>query len=295
MIEIKNLGHSLGEKEVLRDVNIKVEDSSITGLVGINGAGKTTLLRLIAGVYMPDKGAIFFDGYPVHLPNVKEQIFFLPDDPYYDHNTTGNELFEIYKNFYPSADREVFDKTVALFGVDPKGRIRTFSKGMRRQIFVALALAIRPKLLLLDESFDGLDPLARLNFKRAVADVVDESGTSVIIASHSLRELEDFCDKYIMIDNMTVHSSGDITESVEKYSKFQLAFTDPKSESDFAHLPIVSIEARGRFIRLVLKGDYDENEALLGGMNPAVIERMEVDFEELFICEADRKKKEERK
>ncbi len=292
MIEIKNLGHSLGEKEVLRDVNLKVEDSSITGLVGINGAGKTTLLRLIAGVYTPDKGSIFFDGYPVSLPHVKEKIFFLPDDPYYDHNTTGLALYKIYNGFYPDMSREVFDRTVALFGIDPKAKIRTFSKGMRRQIFVALALAVKPKLLLLDESFDGLDPLARLNFKRAVGDIVEEGETSVIIASHSLRELEDFCDRYIMIDNMTVHSSGEITDSVEKYSKFQLAFAEEKSEEYFASLPIVGLEINGKFVRIVLEGDSEECEAMLCKLSPVVIEKMEVDFEEVFICEAEKKRKE---
>ncbi len=290
MIEIKNLGHSLGHKEVLRDVNIKVEDSTVTGLVGINGAGKTTLLRLIAGVYTPDAGSIFFDGYPVHLPNVKEQIFFLPDDPYYDHNTTGNELFKIYRNFYPSADRAVFDKTVARFGISPKARIRTFSKGMRRQMFVALALAVRPKLLLLDESFDGLDPLARLSFKKAVGEIVEEGGTSVIIASHSLRELEDFCDSYIMIDNMTVHSSGDIQESVERYSKFQLAFTEPKTKEAFASLPVLSLDISGKFVRVVLEGSAAENEEKLMALSPAIIERMAVDFEEVFITEAEKQK-----
>ncbi len=292
MIEIKNLSHSLGYKEVLRDVNIKAEDSSITGLVGINGAGKTTLLRLIAGVYKPDKGEIFFDGYPVHLPSVKEQIFFLPDDPYYDHNTTGNELFKIYKNFYPSSDRAIFDRTVSLFGIDPKARIRTFSKGMRRQMFVALALAVKPKLLLLDESFDGLDPLARLNFKKAVSETVDEGGMSVIIASHSLRELEDFCDRYIMIDNMTVHASGEIQESVEKYCKFQLAFTEEKSKEFFGSLPVISLEISGKFVRIVLSGNSSENEEKLKALSPAIIEKMEVDFEELFIFEAEKKKEE---
>lgn len=291
MIEIKNLSHSLGYKEVLEDVNLIINDSSITGLVGINGAGKTTLLRLIAGVYKPDKGAIFYNGYPVDRPDVKEKIFFLPDDPYYTHHTTGNDLFKIYKNFYPSTEKAVFDRTINIFGIDPSARIRTFSKGMRRQMFVALALAVRPELLLLDESFDGLDPFARLNFKKAVNTIVEENGTSVLIASHSLRELEDFCDRYIMIDNKTVHASGDITESVDKYCKFQLAFTEEKSENYFKDLPLVSLELNGKFVRIVLTGTKEENEPKLRALSPAVIEEMKMDFEEVFICEAEKKRR----
>ena len=289
MIEIKNLYHSLGTKSVLENVNITVKESTITGLVGINGAGKTTLLRLISGIYTPDKGTIFYKGYPVDRPDVKEKIFFLPDDPFYNHSTTGAELFKMYKSLYPSADHAVFMKNVELFGIDVKARVRTFSKGMRRQLFVALALSIKPELLLLDESFDGLDPLARLNFKKAVNSIVEENGTSVIIASHSLRELEDFCDKYIMIDAKTVHSSGEITEKVERYCKFQLAFTEEQNAETYKELSPISLEINGKFVRIVLEGTREENEPKLLAFNPVVMEEMRMDFEEVFISEAGRK------
>jgi len=293
LIEIKNMSHSLGAKPVLENINITLEKATVTGLVGINGAGKTTLMRLISGVYIPDKGEITFEGKSVSLPEVKEQIFFLPDDPYYNHRTTGNELFSMYKQFYPTADRKVFDDTLSLFGLSPTDRLRAFSKGMRRQMFVAIALAIKPKLLLLDESFDGLDPKARLSFKKAVNTFVEENDTTVLIASHSLRELEDFCDSYIMIDNKTVSSSGDITDDVKKYSKFQLAFTDAPTEEMFKSLPAVSVNISGKFVTVILEAEEEKAEEMLSALSPAIMEKMNMDFEEMFICEAESKERKE--
>ena len=287
MIEIKNLTHSLGDKKILDGVNLMLKDGSVMGLVGINGAGKTTLLRLVSGVYNADCGEIFIDGVPISDENSRKELFFLPDDPYYTVYTTGKSLFEMYKVFYPQMDRSVFEKYMSEFALDEKKPIRNFSKGMRRQLYVALALSVRPKYLLLDEAFDGLDPLARLSFKKAINTAVEEDGTGVIISSHSLRELEDFCDSYALIDKMTVASSGDISERVDRFCKFQLAFVDEVDERIFTGLPTVSLEKSGRFFRIVLEGKDSEMQGLLEGLKPAVIEQMKMDFEEMFIHEVE--------
>ena len=222
MIEVKNLTHYLGGKKILENVNITIPEGSVMGLVGINGAGKTTLLRLISGVYRPDEGEVLLDGEEM-TDEKRAELFFLPDDPYYTIHTTGKSLFEMYKVFYPAIDHKIFLEYMAEFELDEKKPIRNFSKGMRRQLYIALALSVRPRYLLLDEAFDGLDPLARLAFKKAINRAVEEDGTAVLISSHSLRELEDFCDSYALIDKMTVASSGDISERVNRYCKFQLA------------------------------------------------------------------------
>ena len=286
MIEIKNLTHSLGGRKILSDVNLTLEDGSVMGLVGINGAGKSTLLRLISGVYQPDEGEILMDGVKM-TEKEREGLFFLPDDPYFTAHTTGNSLFEMYRVFYPHIDGAVFDEYMKEFGLDKKKPIRNFSKGMRRQLYVALALSVRPKYLLLDEAFDGLDPLARLAFKRAVNRAVEENGTTVLISSHSLRELEDFCDSYALIDNMTVASSGDISERVSRYCKFQLAFLEELQDSAFDSLPVVSMERTGRFVRVVLAGREEEMQEALLKLSPAVLEQMPMDFEEMFIREVE--------
>ena len=290
MIEIKNVSYSYGEKNVLNNVDLTLKEGSIMGLVGINGAGKTTLLRLVSGVYAPVEGQVLIDGVDNRDERTRAELFFLPDDPYFTSHTTGKDLFEMYKVFYPNIDKDVFARHLEIFKLDKKKPIRNFSKGMRRQLFVALALAVRPKYLLLDEAFDGLDPLARLAFKKAVNDAVEESGMSVIISSHSLRELEDFCDSYALIDKTTVSSSGDIAERVNSFCKFQLAFSDDKGEEIFKDLPVVAVEKSGRFFRVVLRGDAKKMLLGLQALSPLIVEQMDMDFEEMFIHEVEERR-----
>ena len=289
MIEVTNLSHSIGNKQILQNVSLTLEEGSVMGLVGINGAGKTTLLRLISGVFAVEQGAILIDGIPVDREESRESLFFLPDDPYFTIDTTGEKLYSMYKVFYPAIDRAVFDRFMANFSLNPKKPIRNFSKGMRRQLYISLALAVKPKYLLLDEAFDGLDPLSRLAFKRALNEFVEEYGTSVLISSHSLRELEDFCDSYVLIDNKTVSSSGDIAEKVNRFCKFQLAFYEEIHEGLFVNLPVTSIEISGRFARIVLQGNAAELLPKLQALNPAVVEEMRMDFEEVFIHEVEKR------
>lgn len=291
MIEIRNVSYSYGEKNVLNDVNITLKEGSVMGLVGINGAGKTTLLRLISGVYRPALGEVLIDGVNNKEESTREGLFFLPDDPYFTSHTTGKSLFEMYKVFYPNIDKETFDRHMEAFRLDEKKPIRNFSKGMRRQLFIALALAVKPKYLLLDEAFDGLDPLARLAFKKAVNEAVDESGMGVLISSHSLRELEDFCDSYALIDKTTVSSSGDIAERVNSFCKFQLAFAEEKGEDIFKNLPVVALEKSGRFFRVVLSGNAEKMLAELEGLSPLIVEQMDMDFEEMFIHEVEERRR----
>ncbi len=290
MIEIKGVSHSLGGKQILNEINLKLHDGTIMGLVGINGAGKTTLLRLISGVYRADEGEILIDGESVQSESAREKLFFLPDDPYFTLYTTGKNLFDMYKTFYPDMSREVFAAHMSAFKLDEKKPIRNFSKGMRRQLFVALALAVKPKYLLLDEAFDGLDPLARLSFKNAIIGAVENDGVSVLISSHSLRELEDFCDSYALIDKMTVSSSGDIAERLGSFCKFQLAFLEEFDERIFSHLPCVSVEKSGRFVRVVLRGAAETMKAELEKLKPVIVEEMPMDFEELFIHEVEERR-----
>ena len=288
MIEIKSMSHSLGGNIVLQDINLLIPDNTILGIVGINGAGKSTLLRLLSGVYLPDRGSISFDGRDPAIPETRRDIFFLPDDPYHTAFMTPRTLFEYYETFYPDIDRGVYEGLLAEYKIKMTEKMRNFSKGMKRQAFIALALAIRPKYLLLDEAFDGLDPLSRMIFKDAIISLVEEGRTTVLIASHSLRELEDFCDRFILIDENKIKSQGDIDEHVGSMCKFELAFTDSVSEELFSALPVVSISIKGRFVQIVLNGDSRDMSDELKKFNPVVMDEMPLDFEESFIYDVRR-------
>lgn len=286
MIEIKNLSKSFNDKQVLKNLNIKIDDGKVFGLVGINGAGKSTFLRLLSGIYKADEGSILVDGEEIfENEKVKADFFFLPDEPYYSANTTPKSLSGIYEVFYTFDEKEYF-KYLDKFKLPINKQIKNFSKGMKRQVFVSLALAIKPKYLLLDEAFDGLDPLARLTLKRAIIDLVSENKTTVIISSHSLRELEDICDTYGLIDKMEIASSGDIAEEVDKIHKYQVAFNEKPNKEQF-NLEFIKYQQDERIIKVVVKDDLESFKEKISIHNPILIDEIPIDFEELFIIEVE--------
>jgi len=287
MIKITNLSKNFGTKSVLNNLSLEIKEGSILGLVGINGAGKSTFLRLLSGVYKADNGTIMYNDEEVYEnEKVKKQIFFLADDPYYTVNTKGIDLFHLYETFY-DADEEVFMKYMDLFKLNPYKAINNFSKGMRRQLFIALAISVKPRYLLLDEAFDGLDPLARLAFKRAIIDLNAESKCTVIISSHSLRELEDICDTFGILDKGYIISSGEINEEIEKIHKYQIAFNKEMEENDFSDLDLLSFTKIGRIVKIVVKGESEEIMKKLTDMKPLLIDEIEITFEEFFIYEVE--------
>ena len=286
MIEIRGLSHSFGEKLVLDGIDLDIPDATVLGIVGINGAGKSTFLRLLSGVY-DSKGCVLYDKKSPALAETRRDIFFLPDDPYYTATSTPAKMFEFYKTFYPQIDKGVFDSLISKYEINPKNTLRSFSKGMRRQVFIALALAVKPKYMLLDEAFDGLDPLSRKIFKDAIIRLVEESGTTVLISSHSLRELEDFCDRFVLIDDNIIKTQGDIAEHVGSMCKFELAFMNDINESLFDGLPIISLDIKGRFVTIVLRGESEDMYAVLEQLGPAVMDQLPLDFEEAFIHDVE--------
>ena len=287
MIEIKNLQKGYADKkEVLNGVDVTIGDGCVFGLVGINGAGKSTLLRLIAGVLQKEGGQVCVDGEEVYEnERVKQGIFFLPDDPYYNANVTAWGLAQMYSAVYPF-DKATFKEYLKKFQLDGKKPIRNFSKGMKRQVFVALALAIAPKYLLLDEAFDGLDPLARLVFKRGLVELVEQKGTTVIISSHSLRELEDVCDSYGILDKGKITCFGELESDLSKLHKFQAAFAQDITEAELG-FPCVAFRKTGKVVQLIARGDGAEIEAKIREKSPLFVEEIEVDFEEMFIGEVE--------
>ena len=285
MISININSHYLGGNLILEDINLTVPDGKVLGLVGTNGSGKSTLLRLMSGVYVPDSGSVLYDGRDATLPEVRENVFFLPDDPFYAGQTTGRGIFDTYLTFYPNLDRELYRRLLERFKLDENAHQRNFSKGMRRQFYIALALSARPKYLLLDEAFDGLDAFTKKTVIEEINRAVEENDSTVVISSHALSELETFCDLYALIDNRTVSSQGSLEEHAAKYCRFRLAFTEAQSAIAFSNLNVRDIEMKGKFVTVTVEGDAETAYAELMKLNPAVIEQEKLTFEDIFITD----------
>ena len=287
MITVSGVSHYFGRNGVLSNVVFKANEGRVIGLVGINGAGKSTLLRIMSGVYKAQTGIVSYDGRSPSDAKTREDIFFLPDDPYYTNESTCKRLFDLYKMLYPDADIGVFKQITDEFGLPWKKPVRTFSKGMRRQAFIALAFAVSPKYMLLDEAFDGLDPLARKMFKDRIKALVKAKNTTVIISSHSLRELEDFCDDYLLIDKGIVVNTQGIMERNLGYAKYQLAFKEQIDEAMFEALPVKSLKITGRVATVTVDNESDIEDRLMA-LEPLIMDKLDVSFEEAFISDVDR-------
>ena len=287
MLKIEHLYKSFGPKKVLEDLDLTIPEGSIFCLVGINGAGKSTLLRLIAGVYRQDAGTIAFDGHSTsEEAEIRGKIAFVSDEQYYPLGCTVNSLKLLYESMY-DFDEEAYQKYLDVFELEPSMSVTNLSKGMKRRVSLLFALSYHPKLLLLDEAYDGLEPLARLRFKQILTGLLEDEQITVIISSHNLKELEDICDSFGILEGGKIISYGDLLESREKINKYQAAFAEEKTREDFTGFDVLHFEKEGRVCRLVIRGNADEVTEKLNGMHPLLLDVLQVNFEELFIYELE--------
>jgi len=287
MLKIEHLYKSFGEKEVLKDLNLEVNEGSIFGLVGINGAGKSTLLRLISGVYQSDSGTIRFNEKDTYEDEtIRNEISFVSDSQYYPIGCTVESLKLLYESIY-DFDEESYQKYLELFELKPKMSVNNLSKGMKRRVSLLFALSTHPKLILLDEAYDGLEPLARLRFKKALTELIEDEQVSVIISSHNLKELEDICDSFGILEDGRIISYGDLLESKDLINKYQIAFKEEKTKEDFKDFDLLHYEQEGRVLKLVIRGKQEEITEQLKAMQPVLLDVLQVNFEELFIYELE--------
>lgn len=290
MIEINNVTKKFGDFTAIENMSFKVENGSIYGLVGYNGAGKTTLLKTIADVYRANGGVITIDGEKIaDNQKMKEKIFYVPDDIYFVANSTMDKMAKFYAGFYPKFNFETYDKLVKLFGLNPQKRLNGFSKGMQRQAEMVLAMSARPEVLLLDESFDGLDPAKRALTRELIIEYVSETGAVVLISSHNLHELENMCDHVGLINGKKLVINTSVDDMSASVCKFRVIFNDKRDKEDFPNFDIKDFKRDGKIITMVIAGDYDEVEQKLADMAPLLIEKYPLTLEEIFLNEMEDK------
>ena len=287
MIKANNLTKKFGENKALDSVTFEIPEGSIYGLVGSNGSGKSTFMRLISGVYMADGGEILVDNQnPFDNSRIKSKICYLPDTPYFIHQSNLNEMMRYYKMLYKDFDIDRFEQLLKIFPLDRRARISTMSKGMQRQAALILAISTKPKYLLLDEAFDGLDPIMRKVLKSLLAEGVSD-GMTAIIASHNLRDLDELCDTVGILHNGKVLLNDDIENLRGGIHKVQVVFNMVPDISVFEGLDIVNIEKSGSVVQLVCRGDEQDIKDYIGKLLPQFLEIIPPSFEEIFMYELE--------
>ena len=282
MIEVRGLVKSYGSFRALDGLDASVPDGAVYGLVGPNGAGKSTLIRHLAGIYRQDAGTVLIGGEPVYEnPAVKGRIAYIPDEVFYYGQASAMDMMRFYRDMYPRFDRQRFDALGELFHLDPKCPIRRLSKGMQKQAAFWLALSARPEILILDEPVDGLDPVMRRQVWRELMHDVSENGTTVLISSHNLRELEDVCDHVGVMHHGKLLLERSLSDLQDNMVKVQLVTEYPIPSS----LDVVHSEQVGRIQTLIVRGSHDTVQELLAQCHPMLCDLLPLSLEEIFIYE----------
>ena len=286
MIEAKAVSKSFDGFLALNDLDMTVPKGSIYGLVGPNG-GKSTILRHLCGVYRPDSGVITIEDQPVYEnPAIKERMVVIPDDVYYYGSASVREMMKFYRGMYPTFSMERFEKLAEAFPeVDAKRPIRRMSKGMQKQAAFWLAMSCCPDYLLLDEPVDGLDPVMRRQVWSLLMGDVAERGTTVLVSSHNLRELEDVCDHVGILSHGQVVIERSLSQLQGTTVKLQVAFPDGVQPGLPQGMEVLHQSQLGRVYTYIVRGRAEEVQQQVEAIHPLFVEALPLSLEEIFIYE----------
>lgn len=289
MIEINGVNKSFGDIKALDNIIATIREGSIFGLVGTNGAGKSTLLRILCGVLKADMGMALVDGEDIYEnPKVKEKICFLADTAYFFPNATVKSMADYYGIIYPNFNFERFEEMAGKFGLDMKRKVNTFSKGMKKQVSVLLGVCTGTKYLFCDETFDGLDPVMRQAVKSIFAMELMNRDFTPVIASHSLRELEDICDHVGLLHKGGILFSKDLEDMKFHIHKIQCVLQNPTQEEEvLTELQVLQHDKRGSLITIVARGTREEILLCIESKKPVFSEVLPLTLEEIFISETE--------
>ena len=287
MIQVNNVVKTFDGFRALDGLTMTVEKGSIYGLVGPNGAGKSTILRHITGIYRPDSGSVLVDGQPVYEnPEVKAKISVIPDELYYFQSASTRDMMKFYRGLYSGFDDKRYQTLKEAFPeVDEKQPIRRLSKGMQKQSAFWLALCCQPEVLVLDEPVDGLDPVMRRQVWSLLMGDVAQRGTTVLISSHNLRELEDVCDHVGILSHGKVLLERSLTDLQDNVVKLQVAFEAPGLPKLPEDLNVLHTSQVGRVYTLIVRGNPAEIKKRMAVYSPILMEALPLSLEEIFIYE----------
>ena len=285
MIQAENVVKLFDGFRALDGASLTVPTGSVYGLVGPNGAGKSTIIRHFTGIYRQDAGTVQMNGENVwENPALKEKIAAIPDDWFYFNPSTVRDMMKFYRGFYPRFSMERYEKLKEVFQIDEKRVIRRLSKGMQKQVAFWLTLCCMPDFLILDEPVDGLDPVMRRQVWSLVMGDVSQNGTTVLVSSHNLRELEDVCDHVGIMDHGKVLLERSLEQLQDNMVKLQVVFPEGVTEVP-AELSALHASKTGRVHTLIMRMSAAEAEERIAVYQPIVMEALPLTLEEIFIYE----------
>ena len=286
MLEAKNVVKSFDGFRALDGLTMTVPKGAVYGLVGPNGAGKSTIIRHLAGIYRQDSGEVLLDGQPVYeSPAVKRRMTVIGDDWYYFPQANIREMARFFAGMYPAFSWERYEKLKQVFPLDEKMMLRRMSKGMQKQAAFWLTVCCMPEYLILDEPVDGLDPVMRRQVWSLLLGDVAERGTTVLVSSHNLRELEDVCDHVGILNKGRVLLERSLSDLQDNTVKLQVAYQGVTEPVLPAELNILHRSHVGRVYTYIVRGSREEILRRMQITDPVLLESIPLTLEEIFIYE----------
>ena len=286
MLEVKNAVKTFDGFRALDGLTMTVPKGAVYGLVGPNGAGKSTIIRHLAGIYRQDSGEVLLDGQPVYEnTEAKRRMAVIGDDWYYFPQAGIKEMARFYAGIYPAFSWERYEKLKQVFPLDEKMMLRRMSKGMQKQAAFWLTVCCMPEYLILDEPVDGLDPVMRRQVWSLLLGDVAERGTTVLVSSHNLRELEDVCDHVGILNHGKVLLERSLSDLQDNTVKLQVAYQGVTEPVLPAELNILHRSHVGRVYTYIVRGSSQEILRQMQITEPVLLESIPLTLEEIFIYE----------
>ena len=286
MLEVKNVVKTFDGFRALDGLTMTVPKGAVYGLVGPNGAGKSTIIRHLAGLYRQDSGEVLLDGQPVYEnTEAKRRMAVIGDDWYYFPQAGIREMAKFFAGIYPDFSWERYEKLKQVFPLDEKMMLRRMSKGMQKQAAFWLTVCCMPEYLILDEPVDGLDPVMRRQVWSLLLGDVAERGTTVLVSSHNLRELEDVCDHVGILNKGRVLLERSLSDLQDNTVKLQVAYQGVTEPVLPAELNILHRSHVGRVYTYIVRGSSQEILRRMQITEPVLLESIPLTLEEIFIYE----------
>lgn len=288
MLIVSQVEKRFGEKQAVANLSLQLEQGHIFGMLGTNGAGKSTLLRVMCGILRADAGAVLFNDQSVYEnPEVKRQICYLSDDPAFLPNASMAEMGRMQAAYYPDYDSAKLQALCQRFSLPMHERISSFSKGTQKRAQICLGLSLNPRVLLCDETFDGLDPVMRDQFKRVLSQETLDHGLITVLAGHNQQEMEDICDSVGFLHEGQLVCSGDLDTLLGDMQRVQFIPAETVSDDDLAAFRPLRVQRQGRLCMMTLRGERPQLEKALSALHPLFMEFLPLSLEEIFILEME--------
>ena len=295
MIKINSVTKKYDDYVAIENINIEVDDTSVFALTGFNGSGKTTLLNICAGVVKADEGAVLLDGSDAFdNDNERKKLFYISDNMFFPPTATVKSGAKFYADNYPDFSFDIFNAILEIFEINSKKTMRSLSKGMKKQVQLAIGFAAKPKYLLIDETFDGLDPQKKQLLKKLILEYINETNASVLIASHNLAEVSDICDHVAIINGKTVVLNSAIEDVSENFRKVLVTFKNEINEKELENINYHRIKISGKTAMIIVCGDIESEINKLNNMEITSLDSERLTLEEVFIEETEAESKNEK-